>query len=238
MFEELFQRMADGDTVTIAITKKDAVLTVSVLPTKQLKSIKPLILTGGAKELDEAFIAEIEGSLARIKEKITTVVVSNKEDVEASISEAKGPTSKKTKIAGEDATERAKARLAKIAEEKPIAPVKINPYLELVAAIEPLLKVKNHVEAIAKIQLAITKLKGEDLKNAKELLFSTQLAKQKAMFNEEDEKTDESADVVIPKKIQPNPEPERRFASAEPEEDEDDDIPIVDDDEPLADDEF
>lgn len=228
MFNELFEKMIDGDTVTIAITRKDAELTVSVLPTKQLKNIKPLHLTGAPEELDMNFAAAINDVINAVKKFVPDVVVYNEDEVTESIEQA--GTKIKKKEAADKAIQTKVAAKKTFPETKPVE-VKKSPYQKLVSEIQPLIDNKQFTDAIAVIQSQIKTAKGEDAKSMKELLFNTQLAKQKELLNEAESESDEAADVVIPKKMQPNPAVANVTPVVEPEatEDEDDDIPIVDD---------
>jgi len=228
MFIELFEKMIDGDTVTIAITRKDVELTVSVLPTKQLKNIKPLHLTGAPEELDMNFAAAINDVINAVKKFVPDVVIHNEDEVTESIEQA-GTKIEKKKAA--DKAIKAKIAAKKAAPEIKVVEAKKTAHEKLVAEIQPLINNKQFTDAIAVIQGAIKTAKGEDAKSMKELLFNTQLAKQKELLNEAESESDEAADVVIPKKMQPNPAVANVTPVVEPErtEDEDDDIPIVDD---------
>ena len=48
MFKELYTKMADGDTVTLSITRKNDLLTVSLLPSSKVKGIVPVVIKGTA----------------------------------------------------------------------------------------------------------------------------------------------------------------------------------------------
>lgn len=223
MFKELFKRIADGDTITIAMTRKDELLTVSLLPSHKIKNVKPLIITGSPDELDGAFVAAVANVMEKAMETVASVAnttVHNEDEVTESIADAvKKPLP--TKKTANNSTEQ-KITAKDAPKEKP----KPDPIAALTEKVEVMVKKKLFREAIDAITEVEKIAKGDDLKKVKALKFDTQVAKMKVeeMFDEQDE----SDDVVIPKKIEPNPATKQPEPQQEEVEDEEEEFPETD----------
>lgn len=232
MFKELYTKMADGDTVTLSITRKNDLLTVSLLPSSKVKGIVPVVIKGTADEIDNEFLTLINPIMDKVKEKFAVAIV-NEEEVNKSIEEAK---------ISKDNTPR---------KSKTVVPVKATPAkpVDVLAKAKQLITEKKYDDAIQEIntQLAAKSISKASSEEGKVLLYNARLEKQKALFDT----PDESDEVIIPKKITPNPavaeikaapapEPELEEEVLEEEDELKDEFSDVDDDteEAIEDDEF
>lgn len=112
MFKEFNEMLANGDSLTIVITKTGEKLATSIVPRKSgLKDnakemILPLVLTGTPEELDADFIKEISTPIRKVTglltnlrefEKSTEAAESNSKAAKAEAEKAKKATDEKKK---------------------------------------------------------------------------------------------------------------------------------------------
>jgi PRTRC genetic system protein E len=95
MLKEIYDLMADGDTITIAMTKKpEGEATVSILPSSKLKGLLPINTTGSVEEIEEKLPEIMNAPMARVKGKLVTNTADFEKSLESAETDQKPENSK------------------------------------------------------------------------------------------------------------------------------------------------
>ncbi|WP_270561539.1 PRTRC system protein E [Bacteroides cellulosilyticus] len=109
MFIEIADLMSDSDMLTLVVTKKDGIISVSVLPKKvglkdEAKNhLSPMVLRGTPEEIDQHFISQVRSPLEKTIGMLTNMAVYEK-SMEETIAKSKAATEAKKQ---EDAKKKA-----------------------------------------------------------------------------------------------------------------------------------
>jgi len=109
MFIEIADLMSDSDMLTLVVTKKDGIMSVSVLPQKvglkdEAKNhLSPMVLRGTPEEIDQHFISQVRSPLEKTIGMLTNMAVYEK-SMEETIAKSKAATEAKKQ---EDAKKKA-----------------------------------------------------------------------------------------------------------------------------------
>jgi PRTRC genetic system protein E len=151
---KLLEEYLDNTNLNIVIAKNDGVLSVSVLPQPKckddaLKTLKPILLTGTAADMDAEFHQIIQKPLSMVAG-IVSNVASFEESTEKAAAETKEATAKKDKEKkdkekAEKKVEKAKEYLEKKDFDK--AMFSTNEALKLSPNLSSALKIKTEIEA-------------------------------------------------------------------------------------------
>lgn len=223
MLKEIYDLMADGDTITIAMTKKpEGEATVSILPSSKLKGLLPINTTGSVEEIEEKLPEIMNAPMARVKGKLVTNTADFEKSLESAETDQKpengkpaststpgkhgrkpGSTKESTKPSAETATEGKETPQASVETKPDSSPADI-----LIKEIETNLRNSafDYLGAINKLSKIAEAATGTEKERLKAKIFEIRTNKAKVGL-EEDLGQDEADEVVIPQssgKIQPN----------------------------------